>query len=139
MSTATPIPAYASYEHFIISSPSPAVAHVEINRPKKLNAFSQPVWLEFGRIFRQLSSDADVRAVVFSGAGDRAFTAGLDVQAASQGGSLTPDGSDPARKAKDLRILIEEFQASLTEMEKCEKRKCLNVYDLLRMWKRRLG
>lgn len=130
MSAATPLPAYTAYAHFLITSPSASVAHVEINRPQKLNAFSQPVWLEFGRIFRQLSADPGVRVVVLSGAGDRAFTAGLDVQAASQDGILDMEGGDPARKAKVLRAHIEEFQLAISEMEKCEKRKCSRIVDL---------
>ncbi|CAF3445311.1 hypothetical protein SNK03_003325 [Fusarium graminearum] len=121
MSTATPIPAYASYKHMLVSSPGPFVAHVEINRPKKLNAFSQEVWLEFGHVFNQLSNDSDIRAVVLSGAGDRAFTAGLDVQAASGDGILSDAAGDVAKKAKVLRNHIEEFQDSISAMEKCEK------------------
>ncbi|GKU06664.1 enoyl- hydratase isomerase family protein [Fusarium langsethiae] len=121
MSTTTPLPAYASYKHMLVSSPGHFVAHVEINRPKKLNAFSQEVWLEFGHVFDQLSNDADVRAVVISGAGDRAFTAGLDVQAASGDGILSDAAGDVAKKAKVLRNHIEEFQDSISAMEKCEK------------------
>ncbi|EHK25508.1 uncharacterized protein TRIVIDRAFT_167760 [Trichoderma virens Gv29-8] len=79
------------------------------------------MWLEFGRVFQQLSADADVRAVVLSGAGDKAFTAGLDVQSASQDSTLMSDQKDPARKAKGMRAQIEEFQSSIGAMEKCEK------------------
>ncbi|KAH7148556.1 ClpP/crotonase-like domain-containing protein [Dactylonectria macrodidyma] len=122
MSTATPIQAYAAYEHFVVSSPSSFVAHVEINRPRKLNAFSRPMWLEFGRIFTQLSADEDVRVVVLSGAGDRAFTSGLDVQAAAEDGMLTAkEGDDVAKKAKGMRSHIEEFQDCVSAAEKCEK------------------
>lgn len=119
---------YASYKHFLVSAPSPFVAHVEINRPAKLNAFFEAMWLELGRLFRQLSIDPDVRAVVLSGAGDRAFTAGLDVQAASQGGSVLQDGSggsaaaDGARRAVQLRRHVAEFQECVSAVEKCEKR-----------------
>ncbi|KAM0554999.1 hypothetical protein ACHAPJ_006347 [Fusarium lateritium] len=123
MSTTTPLAAYASYQHLLVSSPGPLVAHVEINRPRKLNAFSQEVWLEFGRVFNQLSDDPDVRAVVLSGAGDRAFTAGLDVQAAAGDGILGESEGDVAKKAKALRSHIEEFQDSIGAMEKCDKRK----------------
>jgi delta(3,5)-delta(2,4)-dienoyl-CoA isomerase len=35
------------------------------------------MWLNLSAIFRQLSHDPSVRAVVLTGAGDRAFTAGL--------------------------------------------------------------
>ncbi|KAK4086488.1 enoyl-CoA hydratase/isomerase family protein [Purpureocillium lilacinum] len=121
---AAPLAGY-KYEHFLVTSPHPYVAHVEINRPRKLNAFARPQWLEFGAVFRQLSEDAGVRAVVLSGAGDRAFTAGLDVQAASQEGPLSGGGDggdlDAARKAKALRPHIEEFQSCISEMERCEK------------------
>lgn len=116
--------AYSSYEFMRVTFPSAYVAHLEMNRPSKLNAFSRPVWLEFGRVFRQLSDDADVRVVVLSGAGDRAFTAGLDVSAASSEGPLSGEGGDldPARKAKALRGHIGEFQGCISEMERCEKR-----------------
>lgn len=35
----TPPEAYANYRHFNVTVPAPGVAHVEINRPEKLNAF----------------------------------------------------------------------------------------------------
>jgi Delta3,5-Delta2,4-dienoyl-CoA isomerase len=116
--------AYKGYEHLRVSSPGPFVAHVELAREQKLNAFHEPMWLEFGRIFRQLSSDPDVRSVVLSGAGDRAFTAGLDVHAASQG-TLAGGGPDidGARRATLLRRHIQEFQDSISAMEQCEKRR----------------
>jgi delta(3,5)-delta(2,4)-dienoyl-CoA isomerase len=104
-----------------VSSPNPFVVHVQINRPSKLNAFSQPVWLEFGVLFTQLSHDPDVRAIVLSAAGDRAFTAGLDLQAASQDGVLNTK-TDAARTAALLRRHISEFQACISRMEECEKR-----------------
>ncbi|KAK2591438.1 hypothetical protein QQS21_010878 [Conoideocrella luteorostrata] len=120
---ASALPAYSSYEFMRVTSPSSHVAHLEINRPSKMNAFSRAVWLEFGRVFRQLSDDSDVRVVVLSGAGDRAFTAGLDVSAASSEGPMSGEGPDldPARRAKAWRGHIEEFQGCITEMEKCEK------------------
>jgi delta(3,5)-delta(2,4)-dienoyl-CoA isomerase len=73
---------------------------------------------------------------VLSGAGDRAFTAGLDVKAASGDGILSGSDADIAKKAKVLRSHIEEFQDSIGAMEKCEKRKChsyehLYKYDYL--------
>lgn len=123
MASATTLPAYDGYKNFRVSSPSTAVVHVEINRPEKLNAFSRACWLEFGKVFGQLSADPDVRAIVLSGAGDRAFTAGLDVQDAQSNG-VGPKGGDIARTAKGLRFLIEEFQDCISAMEKCEKREC---------------
>ncbi|KAL7949575.1 ClpP/crotonase [Trichoderma barbatum] len=117
----SPLTAYSAYKFFTVTSPKPFVAHVQIQRPDKLNAFFEAMWLEFARVFQQLSADADVRAVVLSGAGDKAFTAGLDVQSAAKDQTLMADQKDPARKAKGIRAQIEEFQNSIGAMEKCEK------------------
>ncbi|KAK4122398.1 ClpP/crotonase [Parathielavia appendiculata] len=113
-----PASTYSNYQHFLITTPAPFVAHVEINRPAKLNAFHEAMWLELRSVFRQLSSDPDVRAVVLSGAGDRAFTAGLDVMAAAGGDGENGDG---ARKAARLRRHIAEFQECISAVERCEK------------------
>jgi delta(3,5)-delta(2,4)-dienoyl-CoA isomerase len=61
---------------FNVTTPAQHVVHVEINRPQKLNAFFGPMWFELKAIFEHLSHDPDVRAILLSGAGDRAFTAG---------------------------------------------------------------
>jgi delta(3,5)-delta(2,4)-dienoyl-CoA isomerase len=131
MPTSSVLPAYAKYEYFLVTSPSEFVAHVEINRPKKLNAFSSPMWHEYRDIFNQLNTDVDVRAVVVSGAGDRAFSAGLDVAAATQGGALAKNHGtelDTARKAKVLREEIQTFQDSISAAEKCDKRESPSRY-----------
>ncbi|TLS29387.1 hypothetical protein PpBr36_01955 [Pyricularia pennisetigena] len=115
------------YTHFLVHRPAPGVAHVEINRPDKLNSFYEEMWCEFGRVFNALSVDPEVRAVVLSGAGERAFTSGLDVQKASDGWLVKgmDDGSgqpvDSARFATYARRHIAEFQDSISAMEKCEK------------------
>jgi len=113
---------YSSYKYFAVTSLGAFVAHVEINRPAKLNAFLEAMWQELRQIFQQLSTDPEVRVVVLSGAGDRAFTAGLDVQAASQNGALSAEGGlDSARAAIRLKRYILDFQDCITAVEKCEK------------------
>ena len=117
--------------HFLISQPAPFVAHVEINRPEKLNAFHAAMWAELSAVFRALSRDEDVRVVVLSGRGDRAFSAGLDVVAAAGGGGSggvlgvgggEGDDVDVARRAHRLRRHIDDFQTCVGEVERCEKR-----------------
>jgi delta(3,5)-delta(2,4)-dienoyl-CoA isomerase len=81
------------------------------------------MWINLGKIFNRLSVDPDVRAILFSGAGPKAFTAGLDVQAASQGSTLgggkaTQDG---ARTAAHIRAHAMEFQECVSSLEKCAK------------------
>ncbi|RFU24178.1 hypothetical protein B7463_g12165, partial [Scytalidium lignicola] len=114
--------AYRKYPDFIITSPAEAVIQVLLNRPEKYNTFTDRMWKDFGKIFRQISYDSDYRVVVLSATGTRGFTAGLDLQEASQGDVLSGvTGEDPARRAPRLRGYIEEFQAQLTEVERCEK------------------
>ncbi|KAI1332578.1 enoyl CoA hydratase-like protein [Xylariaceae sp. FL0255] len=113
---------YSSFKYFFISSPAEYVAHVQTNRPDKLNAFFEDMWIELGQIFNKLSHDPNVRAVIFSAVGDKAFTAGLDVKAASQGGSIAGAGKiEVARQATALRRHIYEFQDCISAIEKCEK------------------
>lgn len=111
-----------NYTHFTTTSPAPFVAHVEINRPTKLNTFTRDMWLEFGALFGRLSHDPDVRAVVLSGAGEKAFCAGLDVKAAAADGQRAADGKDIGRAATALRRYIKDFQGAISKMEECEKR-----------------
>lgn len=57
------------------------------------------MWISLGKIFTQLSSDPDVRCVVLSGAGERGFSAGLDVQVSNDPGSIKHQcGTDEASR-----------------------------------------
>ncbi|CAI7591095.1 unnamed protein product [Penicillium pancosmium] len=111
-----------SFKHFTVQFPAdhPYVAHVEINRPDKMNAFFEAMWLEMKQVFEKLSEDSNVRAIVLSGAG-KAFTAGLDVKAASSGPLFSENKLDPARAATLMRRHIAEFQDCITAVERCEK------------------
>ncbi|KAF1934827.1 delta-delta-dienoyl-CoA isomeras-like protein [Clathrospora elynae] len=111
-------------DFFNVTFPVEHVAHVEINRPEKLNAFKEVMWQNLSAIFSTLSHDPAIRAVILTGAGPRAFTAGLDVQAASESGTLSQSpttDTDPARTATALRRHILSFQTNITSIEKCEK------------------
>ncbi|KXT09700.1 hypothetical protein AC579_8948 [Pseudocercospora musae] len=115
-----------STEFFNVTQPYEYVAVVEIDRQRKLNTYTEKMFKDIGAIFSKLSVDPDVRAIILTAAGDRAFTAGLDVTAAAEG-PLTGNGikgqasEDTARKAWKLRRHIKEVQNPVTEIEKCEK------------------
>lgn len=51
-----------------------------LTRPARLNALSRSLVLELGRAGAELAADADVRAVILTGSGDRAFCAGADLK-----------------------------------------------------------
>lgn len=56
------------------------VALVTLNRPQRMNALSRASLQALGGIGRELAVDSAVRAVVLTGAGDRAFSAGADLK-----------------------------------------------------------
>ncbi len=55
------------------------IAVLTINRPQALNALDVPTLLDLEAAFEQLERDDDVRVIIFTGAGDRAFVAGGDI------------------------------------------------------------
>ncbi len=62
-------------------APGPPVARVTLARPEKLNALDQATLLELDRVFEHLRGQvaAGLRAVIVTGAGERAFAAGADI------------------------------------------------------------
>lgn len=56
------------------------VATVTLNRPEAMNALSRALRAELAAAMRELAADDSVRAIVLTGAGERAFTAGLDLK-----------------------------------------------------------
>lgn len=87
------------------------------------------MFIELRTVFDYLSHDPSTRVVILSGAGPKAFTAGLDVVAASQGtilGSNSPSSpstepKDGARIATKFRRHIDEIQHCISAIERCEK------------------
>lgn len=57
------------------------VATITLNRPDRLNAFNRTMCEEMTAAWRIVKLDTDVNAVVLRAAGDRAFSAGLDIKA----------------------------------------------------------
>src|SRR3546814_800216 len=56
------------------------VATVTLNRPEAMNALSRALRAELAAVMRGLAADDGIRAIVLTGAGTRAFTAGLDLK-----------------------------------------------------------
>ncbi|HMO75191.1 MAG TPA: enoyl-CoA hydratase [Sphingopyxis sp.] len=56
------------------------VATVILNRPEAMNALSKALRAGLAAAMRELAADDSIRAIVLTGAGERAFTAGLDLK-----------------------------------------------------------
>ena len=61
------------------------VATITINRPERRNALSWTVMTEMRGAFAQAKADSQVRVVVLTGAGDKAFSAGADLTGMAAG------------------------------------------------------
>ena len=55
------------------------IAYVTIDRPKVLNALNMATMEELGEVFTDLAADREVRVVILTGSGEKAFVAGADI------------------------------------------------------------
>jgi len=79
---------------------SEGIATITLNRPDKLNAFTRTMMDEIVDAMDRVDGDDGVRAVIFTGAGERAFCAGADLTPEGGGGPFSnpaavEDLSDP--------------------------------------------
>src|SRR5579884_192899 len=96
------------------------IAYVTINRPKVLNALSTAVMDELRSAFTEIKDDKSIRVVILTGAGEKAFVAGADINELA--------ANDPVQ-AKEY---THRGQAVLDLIESCGKPviACINGYAL---------
>ncbi|MBL4611633.1 MAG: crotonase/enoyl-CoA hydratase family protein [Pseudomonadaceae bacterium] len=94
------------------------VAHVQINRPEKINAMSAAFWEEIITAFDWIDQTDSVRVVVISGAGKH-FSAGIDLMMLA--GASHKMGSDIGRNADVIRRNVLRLQASFNAVDQCRK------------------
>ena len=86
---------------------SEGIGWITINRPEKLNAMNVETIEELKAAFREFGGDPEVRAVILTGAGEKAFVAGADI---SEFVHLDAEkGREYARRGQDLTKTIENF------------------------------
>lgn len=86
-----------------------SVAWVTVNRPDKLNALNRATLNDLSKAFESLSSDAQVRVIVLTGAGEKAFVAGADI---AEMNTLRPT------QARDFSIFGQKLMLAI---EQCGK------------------
>ncbi len=64
----------------VVTSKANGIATVKINRPDKLNAMNTDVARELVSLFTQLDTDNDVKVIILTGEGEKAFSAGADIE-----------------------------------------------------------
>jgi len=65
----------------IVLTTEDSVATITLDRPGKLNAMSPEMVAELARLLAKIDSDRDIRAVIVTGSGGRAFSVGADINA----------------------------------------------------------
>lgn len=81
------------------------LATVQLNRPEKLHALSRKLLAELSDAFERLSSDSQLRAIILTASGDRAFCVGTDIEELSGAGS----GAQVAERGLAVCEMINKF------------------------------
>ncbi|MBK8444553.1 MAG: enoyl-CoA hydratase/isomerase family protein [Sphingobacteriales bacterium] len=68
-----------SYQYIIAENDAQGIFTITINQEKKLNALSAPLLAELSQAIDHARNDAAVKALILTGAGNKAFVAGADI------------------------------------------------------------
>ncbi|KGO83259.1 enoyl-CoA hydratase [Flavobacterium beibuense F44-8] len=87
-----------NYEN-ILAEKENGLAVITINRPTKLNALNKTTIQELHEAFKALDADKEVKAIIITGSGEKAFVAGADISEfadfdVAQGGELAAKGQE---------------------------------------------
>ena len=94
---------------YIIYEKSEGIATITLNRPEALNAFSKEVIEEVLNAIEDIKADENVRVVILTGAGEKAFSAGADIKAMKGMNAL---------KARELSLMGEKLCLALENLGK---------------------
>jgi crotonobetainyl-CoA hydratase len=80
------------------------IARVTINRPDVMNALHPPASDELAKVWDDFAADPEVWVAIFTGAGERAFSAGNDLKYQAAGGAvhMPPTGFGGITARRDL-------------------------------------
>ncbi|MCB0375326.1 MAG: enoyl-CoA hydratase/isomerase family protein [Sinomicrobium sp.] len=87
-----------NYENIIIEQEG-RIAIITVNRPKKLNALNKATLRELNHALKTLEKQKNVRAIILTGSGDKAFVAGADIAefadfSVAEGAQLSREGHE---------------------------------------------
>ena len=103
---------------------SEGIATLTLNRPEKMNAFTNTMMNEIIDAMDQTDADDSVRAVIFTGAGERAFCAGADLtpddgRAVFSDSNPVDDLSDPRVRDGGGKLTLRLFQSKKPLISAC--------------------
>lgn len=89
-----------NYETIIVEK-AEGVGTITLDRPDVLNAISRGMYREIDEALTDMEADPAVRAIIFTGMGERAFSAGADIKEAARIAS-DPGASDSQAPGPDV-------------------------------------
>ena len=78
---------------------------LRLNRPEARNALNSEMIAALGVAIRDAEEGDDIRAIVITGTGDRAFCSGMDLRAFSEGDTPAPDPDAEATSGNFMRLM----------------------------------
>lgn len=100
-----------SFKTLLYEVDEDGILTLTINRPDKLNALNQEVLNELDEVISSIIDNREIRAVVLTGSGDKAFVAGADIKELrsldqSSGQKLSKKGQAIFKKIEELSIPV---------------------------------
>ncbi|MBW1659209.1 MAG: enoyl-CoA hydratase/isomerase family protein [Deltaproteobacteria bacterium] len=95
-------------EELVLLEKTPPLATITINRPKALNALNSKVLAELDKTLDRVNEDEEIRVVIITGSGEKAFVAGADIAEMSEmspleGSNFSRLGQLVFQKVQDLK------------------------------------
>ena len=92
-----------------------SIAIVTINRPGKLNALNIETMNELKTLFTEIKDDENVKVVILTGAGEKAFVAGADIEELNKLDILS--GKEFAGRGQAIFSLIENLEKDFHNLQ----------------------
>ncbi|MFZ2633407.1 MAG: enoyl-CoA hydratase-related protein [Desulfosalsimonadaceae bacterium] len=88
----------------LVKEKNGSVGTIIFNRPERKNSLSPELLLKLHLILKEWAQDETIRAVVFTGSGDKAFSSGYDILAIPT--DLTPEMAELMKKENPLKLAM---------------------------------
>lgn len=95
------------FENILLAIEGP-IATLTINRPEKRNAIDNPTIEEMVRALDRVESNQDLRVLIVTGAGEKAFVAGADIQELQKRDTVL--GRSDTRRRQEVYTRIEKLE-----------------------------
>lgn len=89
----------------LLTSLDHGIFTVTVNRPDKMNALNKDVMSDLDAVLNEIESNADIKAVIITGSGPKAFVAGADISEFV--GLSKEEGMKLAKRGQDIFFKIE--------------------------------